>query len=398
MHSQLRLFWLLFYGYTQLSYQLGYAEKAPNYSFVRAATSAPLVMAYDYIVVGGGTSGCSLAATLSEGGHVLVLERGGSPYGNKDIERVDKFANNLANLSPSSPAQQFISEDGVINARARVLGGGSAINAGFYTRASPSYVGRAGWAGALVNNSYRWVERKVAFQPPMLQFQSAVRDGLLEAGVHPYNGFTYDHMYGTKVGATIFDRASKRHTAADLLEYANPRKTKVYLHATVDKVLFRVTRYERRPRAIGVLFRDAKGVVHRAFLRKGGSNEVILSAGAIGSPQLLMLSGVGPAEELRVHGIDVILNQPLVGQGMADNPMNALFVPSPNPVETSLIQVVGITNFDSYIEAASGSAFARAFAQNLPQLTQVQPPQVIDTCLNCLLLDIFFTAPIISHM
>ncbi|KAL8161891.1 hypothetical protein V2J09_013380 [Rumex salicifolius] len=60
---------------------------------------------------------------------------------------------------------------------------------------------------------------------------------------------------------------------------------------------------------------------------------------------------------------------------MADNPMNALFVPSPSPVETSLIQVVGITDFDSYIDAASGSAFARAFAQNLPQLLQVQPPQ-----------------------
>ncbi|KAL0445570.1 UNVERIFIED_CONTAM: protein HOTHEAD [Sesamum latifolium] len=111
----------------------------------------------------------------------------------------------LSDLSHYSPSQRFISEDGVINARARVLGGGSCINAGFYSRASADYVRAAGWDARLVNESYRWVEKVVAFQPPMKQWQSAVRDGLLEAGVEPNNGFTYDHLVGTKVGGTIFD-------------------------------------------------------------------------------------------------------------------------------------------------------------------------------------------------
>ena len=71
-----------------------------------------------------------------------------------------------------------------------------------------------------------------------------------------------------------------------------------------------------------------------------------------------MLSGVGPADHLKAHNITVVLDQPLVGQGMSDNPMNAIFVPSPVPVEVSLIQVVGITQFGSYIEAASGENFA----------------------------------------
>lgn len=71
-----------------------------------------------------------------------------------------------------------------------------------------------------------------------------------------------------------------------------------------------------------------------------------------------MLSGVGPAAHLRAHNIPVVLDQPLVGQGMCDNPMNAVFVPSPVPVEVSLIQVVGITQFGSYIEAASGETFS----------------------------------------
>lgn len=110
--------------------------------------------------------------------------------------------------------------------------------------------------------------------------------------------------------------------------------------------------------ANGVAFRDASGIKHRAYLKQGSKNEIIISAGAIGSPQILMLSGVGPAEHLKANNISVVLDQPMVGRGMSDNPMNAIFVPSPNPVEVSLIQVVGITRFGSYIEAAGGENFS----------------------------------------
>ena len=91
-----------------------------------------------------------------------------------------------------------------------------------------------------VNESYEWVEKLVAFEPPMRQWQSAVRDGLVEVGVLPNNGFTYDHINGTKVGGTIFDQDGYRHTAADLLQYANPSRITVLLHATVHKILFRI--------------------------------------------------------------------------------------------------------------------------------------------------------------
>lgn len=113
-----------------------------------------------------------------------------------------------------------------------------------------------------------------------------------------------------------------------------------------------------RPEAHGVVFRDASGTKHRAYLRNGPKNEIIVSAGALGSPQILMLSGIGPAQHLKSFNISVVLDQPLVGQGMSDNPMNAIFIPSPVQVEVSLIQVVGITEFGSYIEAASGENFA----------------------------------------
>ncbi|GMY07059.1 protein HOTHEAD [Fagus crenata] len=335
-----------------------YSEKASNYSFLLKATSAPANANYDYIIIGGGTASCALAATLSQGANVLVLERGGSPYDNPKVTDVGSYITTLTDTSLSSPFQHFVSQDGVINARPRILGGGSALNAGFYTRASASYIKEAGWNETLVNESYQWAEKLVVFKPPMLQWQSAVRDGLLEAGVLPDNGFTYDHLYGTKAGGIIFDKDGHRHCAADLLEYADPTKIKVYLHATVYNILFRNNNGSPKPQAYGVIFTDALGTKHTAYLNNNSMNEIILSAGAIGSPQLLMLSGIGPVDELQAQGNGI-------GQDMADNPMNFVFIPSPNPVEVSLIQVVGITKSDSYIEAASGLSIGSSWAQKI---------------------------------
>ncbi|KAK7280011.1 hypothetical protein RJT34_25073 [Clitoria ternatea] len=363
-----RLIWAFFTWCIFLSGFSHADDQAPKYTFVREATSTPPILYYDYIVIGGGTCGCPLAATLSQGARVLVLERGGSPYTNPEKINIKNFLNSLFDPSPSSFAQQFISNDGVLNARARVLGGGSVLNAGFYSRASSRYIRDSGWNETLARNSYEWVENKVVFEPLIMQWQTAVKDGLLEVGVLPYNGFSLDHLYGTKVGGTIFDKDGQRHIAADLLEYADPKRISVYLHATVQKIVFKDGSTEKGlPQAYGVIFKDAFGVIHRAYLSSKPKNEIILSAGAIGSPQLLMLSGIGPANHLEAHGIEVVLDQPLVGQGLADNPMNALVVPSPVPVEVSLLQTVGITNFGGYIETGSGLSLGHSWSQRLQE-------------------------------
>jgi choline dehydrogenase len=133
---------------------------------------------------------------------------------------------------------------------------------------------------------------------------------------------------------------------------------------------------KKRPQAYGVIFKDALGIIHRAYISSKVKNEIIVSAGAIGSPQILMLSGIGPANHLKAHGIHVVLDQPLVGQGMADNPMNVLVVPSPLPVEVSLVETVGITKFGSFIEAISGLNFGNSWSDWLRRIFEFVSNQV----------------------
>ncbi|KAI7728155.1 hypothetical protein M8C21_013171 [Ambrosia artemisiifolia] len=330
---------------------------SPAYmQFVVNSTQLPPEETYDYIIVGGGTAGCPLAATLSKNHRVLLLERGGLPFANPNVMTRQGFLPLLTHndQSSDSPAQAFTSEDGVPNLRGRVLGGSSAINAGFYSRADEDFYQRSEiiWDRRLVHRAYDWVEKAIVFQPELQTWQSAVRDGLLEVGVEPYNGYTLNHTLGTKIGGSTFDTFGRRHTAADLLNLANASNIKVALYANVERVLFSPSySLTSRQTAIGVVFRDRSGAHHRARIRDHG--EVILCAGAIGSPQLLLLSGIGPRPYLSSWGIPVVRHSPYVGNYMYDNPRNGISIVSPVPLEQSLIQVVGITDSGAYLEAAS---------------------------------------------
>ncbi|XP_004510377.1 protein HOTHEAD-like [Cicer arietinum] len=360
-----------------------------HYSFIKKASSfssssistTTLNKAYDYIIVGGGTAGCPLAATLSQNFTVLLLERGSVPFTNPNVTFLENFHITLADTSPTSASQYFVSTDGVFNARGRVLGGGSSINAGFYTRASSRFIYKAGWDAKLVNESYPWVEKQIVHRPKFSAFQRAVRDSLIDSGVSPYNGFTYDHIYGTKVGGTIFDRFGRRHSAAELLASGNTDKLTVLVHATVQNIVFDTT--GKTPKAVGVIFKDENGKQHEAMLENDRHSEVILSSGAIGTPQMLLLSGIGPKDELQKLNISVVLDNPFVGKGMVDNPMNTVFVPSNRPVYHSLIETVGITKKGVYIEASSGFSQSNSsihchhgiMSAEIGQLSTIPPKQ-----------------------
>ncbi|XP_019436496.1 PREDICTED: protein HOTHEAD-like isoform X2 [Lupinus angustifolius] len=329
-----------------------FIKKASTFSSSPSDSTSTTNNGYEYIIVGGGTAGCPLAATLSQNFSVLLLERGGIPFTNPNVSFLENFHITLADTSPTSASQYFISTDGVLNARARILGGGTSINAGFYTRASTRYIENVGWDSKLVNESYPWVEKQIVHRPKFSAWQRAARDSLLDAGVSPFNGFTYDHKYGTKVGGTIFDRFGRRHTSAELLSQGNSDKLTVLIHATVQKIVFDTT--GKRPKAIGVIFKDENGKQHQAMLGSDRHSEVIVSSGAIGTPQLLLLSGIGPKPELENLNITVVLDNKFIGKGMADNPMNTIFVPSKRPIQQTLIETVGITKLGVYIETSCG--------------------------------------------
>ncbi|KAK9073868.1 hypothetical protein SSX86_006462 [Deinandra increscens subsp. villosa] len=103
--------------------------------FVVNATELPPEDYFDYIIVGGRTVGYPLAATLSFNHHVLLLERGEVPLANPSVMRQGGFIPTLRQSDSSySPTEALSSEEGVLKARDRILGGSSAINAGFYSR------------------------------------------------------------------------------------------------------------------------------------------------------------------------------------------------------------------------------------------------------------------------
>ncbi|KAF2323553.1 hypothetical protein GH714_036080 [Hevea brasiliensis] len=307
------------FGYPFIKKASTFSTKSSSFSSIGGEN------AYDYIVVGGGTAGCPLAATLSQNFSVLLLERGGVPFANPNISYLSNFHMTLADTSPTSASQYFISTDGVLNSRGRVLGGGTSINAGFYTRASTRFIKKVGWDEKLVNESYPWVEKQIVHSPKVAPWQVALRDSLLDIGVSPFNGFTYDHVYGTKIGGTIFDQFGRRHTAAELLLSGNPQMLTVLVHATVQRFY----------------------LIHQGRVQRQWESYSKMK-------MMLLLSGIGPRAELKRMRIPLVLDNEFVGKGMADNPLNTIFVPSKRPVQQSLIRTVGITKFGVYIEASSG--------------------------------------------
>ncbi|KAI3931005.1 hypothetical protein MKW98_030244 [Papaver atlanticum] len=88
----------------------------------------------------------------------------------------------------------------------------------------------------------------------------------------PYNGYSYEHIQGTEVIGTIFDAKGHCSTAAELLATRNPKNLQVLIYATVQKIMFDKT--GKQPKAMGVLFKDEKGNVQKAFLKKRASSEV----------------------------------------------------------------------------------------------------------------------------
>ncbi len=308
---------------------------------------------FDYIIVGAGSAGCVLAERLSASGRhrVLVLEAGGTDrrfYVQLPLGYGKLFYNPAVNWMYQAEPDAGLAGNRDHWPRGKMLGGSSSLNAMVWIRGHTSdyddweAAGNSGWGSDAAAEAYRAIEDNEAGGDAFRGtggplFISANRSDLhplcdsyvksaMAAGLTHNPDFNGADQEGVGPYQMTIKNARRNSTARAFLRPAMKRANVTVLtdaHAT--RVIF-----EGR-RAVGVEYRH-KGAVKQA--RAG--REVILSGGAINSPQLLMLSGIGRAGHLQRHGISVVQDNGNVGQNLNDhqgvNYTWAMTVPTYNDV------------------------------------------------------------------
>jgi len=297
---------------------------------------------FDYIVAGGGSSGCVVAARLADegGAKVLLLESGYShhhplldmPPGIFKLINGSKYMK----YHTTTPQPQLDNRTHDIP-QAHVLGGGSSVNAQVYMRGRPSDYDEWNDILRVNNDTIGW-----GWDDVLPHFRAMEDNHRLNNDLHGMGGpikvsdpghinefsrwfvqsvqamgesYTSDFNGATQRGTGYYqftNRQGLRSSAA--YAFIEPQskndKLTVKLQATVQRVL------TESNKVTGVVYKDKNDIEHTAF----ANAEVILSSGALITPKLLMLSGIGPADHLEEHGIDVLVDLPGVGQNLIDHP------------------------------------------------------------------------------
>ncbi|MEJ5080202.1 MULTISPECIES: GMC family oxidoreductase [unclassified Ochrobactrum] len=289
-------------------------------------------MKYDYIIVGGGPAGCVLANRLSEDAaiKVLLLEAGGSDW-NPLFHMPAGFAKmtkGVASWGWETVPQKHLKNRVLRYTQAKVIGGGSSINAQIYTRGNAADYdlwagedGCTGWDYRHVLPYFKRAEDNQRFNddfhsyggPLGVSMPSAplpICDAYIRAGQElgiPYNP-DFNGREQAGVGFYQLTQRNRRRSSASLAYLStikNRKNLTVRMNAPVRSIDLEKTQ------VTGVTLMS--GEVLRA------NREVIVSSGAIGSPKLLLQSGIGPADHLKKAGVNVKHDLPGVGENMQDH-------------------------------------------------------------------------------
>lgn len=295
---------------------------------------------HDVVIVGGGSAGCVLAARLAEHGarDVLLLEAGVAPTDATALPATTRDGRTLAGSAPGSdhvwdyPAQLAPGRDYVVS-RGRVLGGSSAVNGGYFVRPRPedldawAAAGGSAWSWREALPLMRSMETDSDFGPSELHGDAGPMPVSRAGGDHPVaEAFT-----AAALASGHSEEADKNAPGAPgvgpvphnitggvrrstAMQYALPALERGGL---TIRGSMRATRIlVESGRAAGVLATDLRtGEAHEIRAR-----EVVLAAGAVATPHLLLASGIGPADDLRAHGVRVAADLPGVGRGFSDHP------------------------------------------------------------------------------
>lgn len=298
---------------------------------------------YDFIIVGAGTAGCLLAHRLAHSAakpSVLVIEAGGKPEG--EYLKAPFHRYHPVGLRPDldhgymSEPEPALNGRSVPYARGKGLGGSSIINFGVYLYGSSEDYNR--WADLVGDDTWRWESVQKSFQeienydfegskqylhladPSKNQHgkNGTLKVGLppvLEAGVVPQmeavvasgEKINLDPNSGDPTGVSIFpysySKEGRSTSAAHLLN--PPKNLDIWTNASLEKLVF------DGDKVVGIITEDGR--------KASSKSEVILTAGAIDTPRLLLVNGIGPKEELEALGIECKVNLPGVGKHLQDH-------------------------------------------------------------------------------
>lgn len=295
----------------------------------------PDLRSFDYIIVGGGTAACVLASRLTEDPtiRVLMIEAGSeptSPWIKMPLAMGKLFTHPTLNWGLYTAPEAKLNNRTIFWPRGKVLGGCSSINGSAYIRGQKEdydgwrQLGNVGWGWSDVLPYFQKLERREDLHGPTANgngkltvsypvFVSPISRAFIEAGVRAGLPKATDLNGASPEGIGLMPysvRHGERNSAFEA--YLRPVRSRKNLTVETGAFALRLSLEGRR--ATGIEY-DRSGQVQKAL----ATREVILAAGAISSPQILMLSGIGPAEHLQHHGIAVVANVPGVGENLHDH-------------------------------------------------------------------------------